>query len=91
MVYQHAHETLQNYLNQSYVPYGKMVIYLLMIFIDDILIISTSHEGCITSIIEAINLLTNIGFVLHVEKSIFFPQQKSVFLGFELNSATMKI
>ncbi|CAB3979216.1 Hypothetical predicted protein [Paramuricea clavata] len=54
-------------------------------------IISTSYEGCITSIIEAVNLLTNLGFVLHVEKSMFFPQQKIVFLGFELNSATMKI
>ena len=55
------------------------------------MIISTSYEGCITSIIEAVNLLTNLGFVLHVEKSIFFPQQRIVFLGFELNSATMKI
>jgi hypothetical protein len=65
--------------------------HILVIFIDDILIISTSYEGCITSIIEAVNLLTNLGFVLHVEKSMFFPQQKIVFLGFELNSATMKI
>ena len=39
--------------------------HILVIFIDDVLIISTSHEGCITSIIEAVNLLTNLGFVLH--------------------------
>ena len=44
-----------------------------------------AHNGCAAGDTAA------LGFVLHVEKSIFFPQQKIVFLGFELNSATMKI
>ena len=32
-----------------------------------------------------------LGLVIHVEKSVFFPQQKIIFLGFEINSITMKI
>ena len=34
------------------------------------------------------------GFIIHPEKSkvfLFFPKQKIVFLGFEINSVTMKV
>jgi hypothetical protein len=47
--------------------------YMLVIFIDDILIIATSYERCAQTILEAITLLTSLGFVIHVEKSVFFP------------------
>ena len=65
--------------------------YMLVIFIDDILIIATSYERCAQTILEAITLLTSLGFVIHVEKSVFFPQQKIIFLCFEINYITMKI
>jgi uncharacterized protein (UPF0297 family) len=57
--------------------------YMLVIFIDDFVIIATSHVRC--------TLLVSLGFVIHVEKSIFFPLKKIIFLGFEINSITMKI
>jgi NADH:ubiquinone oxidoreductase subunit 4 (subunit M) len=51
---------------------------MLVIFIDDILIIATSYERCAQTILEAITLLTSLGFVIHFEKSVFFPQQKII-------------
>ena len=65
--------------------------HILIIFIDDILIIATSYEGCAKTILAAIKLLTSLGFVIHVDKSVFYPQKQIVFLGFEINSVTMKI
>ena len=56
--------------------------HILVIFIDDILIIATSYEGCVKAIIATINILISLGFVLHIEKSVFIPQRRITFLGF---------
>ena len=34
---------------------------------------------------------TNLGFVIHVEKSVFYPQKEIILLGFQINSVTMRI
>ena len=65
--------------------------HILVIFIDDILIIAASYEACAEAIVAAINVLISLGFVLHVEKSVFLPTRKITFLGFDLDSASMKI
>ena len=65
--------------------------HILIIFIDDIFVIATSYEGCAKTILAAIKLLTSLGFVIHVDKSVFYPQKQIVFLGFEINSVKMKI
>ena len=65
--------------------------HILIIFIDDILIIATSYEGCVKTILAAIKLLTNLGFIIHVKKSVFYPQKEIIFLGFRINSVTMRI
>ena len=40
------------------------------------------------TILETISVLPDLGVVVHVEKSVFVPQQ-ATFLGFRINSLTM--
>jgi hypothetical protein len=35
--------------------------------------------------------LSDLGFAAHLEKSVFIPQQIAIFLGFLVNSLSMKI
>ena len=65
--------------------------HIIIIFIDDLLLIATSYEKCCATILETISVLSDLGFVVHVEKSVFVPQQQATFLGFRINSLTMKI
>ena len=65
--------------------------HILVTFIDDILIIATSYEACAEAIIAAISVLTSLGFVLPVDKSVFLPTTNITFLGFDLDSTSMKI
>ena len=65
--------------------------HLVIIFIDDLLIINTSYEKCCTSVLETIQLLTELGFTININKSVLIPAQKAVFLGFVLNSVDMTI
>ena len=44
-----------------------------------------------TTKIEAIDLFSSLCFAIHVEKSSFILQNKTVFLGFALDSTTMKM
>ena len=67
--------------------------HIIIIFIDDLLLIglATSYEKCCATVLDTIQLLSDLGFVVHVEKSVFVPQQQATFLGFLINSMKMKI
>jgi hypothetical protein len=65
--------------------------HIIIIFIDDLLLIATSFDKCCSTVIETIQLLTKLGFVVHLTKSVFVPQRHVTFLGFVINSITMKI
>ena len=65
--------------------------HIIIIFIDDLLLIATSFEKCCATVIETIKLLARLGFVVHLTKSVFIPQRNATFLGFVINSITMKI
>lgn len=65
--------------------------HIIIIFIDDLLLIATSYEKCCATVLETIKLLSDLGFVVHEEKSEFVPQQHATFLGFLINSLLMKI
>ena len=65
--------------------------HIIIIFIDDLLLIATSFQKCCETVIETIQLLAKLGFVVHLTKSVFIPQQIATFLGFVINSTTMKI
>lgn len=40
-------------------------------------------------IIDSIQMLDNLGLVVHAEKSVFIPQPKLIFLRFVIDSVTM--
>ena len=41
--------------------------------------------------IDTVNLLDALGFTIHPDKSKFIPSQVLIFLGFVINSVTMKV
>lgn len=65
--------------------------HLIIIFIDDLLIIATSYEKSCISVLETIQLLTELGFTINIDKFVLIPAQKAVFLGFVLNSVDTTI
>ena len=65
--------------------------YTICAYLDDLLLISTSYTHCCMSVIETIKIFDKHGFVVHPEKSAFIPQRSITFLGFNLNSETVKI
>ena len=62
--------------------------HLIIIFID-LLLIAISYEKCGATILETISVLSDLAFVVHVEKSVFVPQEQANFLDFRINSLTI--
>ena len=60
-------------------------------YIDDVFVRASTESACQEAVTDAVNLLTSLGFTIHVEKSVLKPIQKLKFLGFELDSRTMKV
>ena len=60
-------------------------------YIDDFILLNETYEGCIETVAETIITFDRLGFVVHPQKSVFIPNQSLVFLGFVINSVTMKI
>jgi len=65
--------------------------FIICAYLDDLLLLSTSYEHCCLSVFETIKAFDSLGFVVHPTKSAFIPQREIIFLGFNLNSHTMKI
>eukprot|EP00794_Sanderia_malayensis_P011529 gene11530-12719_t len=60
-------------------------------YIDDLYLQSASFEGCVHTVVDTITLFDNLGFVIHPEKSQFIPKQQVTFLGFVIDSITMRV
>ncbi len=65
--------------------------HVIVIYIDDLLMIGSSYEECVKSVIEAFKLLDSLGFVIHSAKSSFVPKLWIPFLGFIIDSVTMTL
>ena len=63
----------------------------LVVFIDDILIIASSVQQGRGHLSEAIALLESLGFTINFAKSNIMPTQNIVYLGFIINSVSMKL
>ena len=61
----------------------------LVIWLDDILIISSSKETCVKHAKIVITLLQSLGFVISFVKLVLFPTQELEFLGMIVNSVTL--
>ena len=65
--------------------------HVLCVFIDDLLLVATSYEGCCSTVMRMIQSLDRLGLTVHPEKSVFLPQKQITFLGFDINATSMKI
>lgn len=56
-------------------------------YIDDSLLTGQTYDECAKNVIDTIQLIDNLGFIAHPDKSVFIPTQELDFLGFTLNNA----
>ena len=60
-------------------------------YIDDIFNMGMTSKECQNNVLETVHLLNSLGFNIHPDKSKFTPSQVLVFLGFVINSVSMKV
>ena len=60
-------------------------------YIDDSLLLGDTITECDSSVGATKSLVEHLGFIPHLEKSILYPTQIIVLLGFTLNSLTMTV
>ena len=60
-------------------------------YIDDCYLQGLSYEDCLANVEITKQFFSDLGFIVHNEKSVFIPSQEVTFLGFLLNSVTMTI
>jgi len=58
-------------------------------YIDDTLIIGQSTDQTVAAVNETVRILSDLGFVIHQEKSVFKPTKEITYLGCVLNSENM--
>ncbi|KAI8514349.1 myoblast fusion [Branchiostoma belcheri] len=61
----------------------------LVVYLDDILVIGRSREACREALWAAIELLSRLGFVPNLEKSVLEPSQRITFLGSGIDTTQM--
>ena len=62
-----------------------------VLYLDDMLIMASSKEEARAHLATAIHLLTALGFILNLDKSVLTSTQRVIFLGFCPDSRTMLI
>ena len=55
-------------------------------FVDDSYLQGDTYESCLNNILDTLNLLRELGFAIHPEKSILIASQEIIFLGFVISS-----
>ena len=63
----------------------------LLVYLDDILIMAATPELCLEHTQLTWQLLTNLGFLGNLKKSVLTPKQQAEYLGFIVNSIEMKL
>lgn len=65
--------------------------YISTIYLDDILLISDSHQDCSDNLNSTINLLTALGFIINFDKSNLQPNTTCKFLGYIIDTENFHI
>ena len=65
--------------------------YVNMGYIDDSFLKGHNYVTCKNNICDTINLMSELGFIVHPKKSVIIPTQIICFLGFILNSILMRV
>ena len=63
----------------------------LVIYLDDMAIISSSRELSSQEAAIVVQILESLGFIINREKSVLIPSQKIVFLGYVIDSVAMTV
>ncbi|KAM9950946.1 hypothetical protein ACTFIT_005027, partial [Dictyostelium discoideum] len=59
-------------------------------YLDDLLIVGSTKEECLSNIKKTMDLLVKLGFKLNLEKSVLEPTQSITFLGLQIDSVLTK-
>lgn len=54
-------------------------------YVDDSFILGDSEEECIRAVDWLADKMTNLGFIVHPDKSVFQPSKSLIFLGYRLD------
>ena len=65
--------------------------YISIIYVDDTLLYGDTFAECKANVMATIQILQDMGFVIHSKKSVLHPTQNIVFLGFEFDTVAMTI
>ena len=65
--------------------------YISIIYVDDTLLYGDTFEECLENVQVTLNMLQELGFVIHSVKSVLWPSQQITFLGFEFDTVAMTI
>lgn len=60
-------------------------------YIDDSYLQGNTIEACQKNIDDTVELFKSLGFIVHPEKSVLTPSQQLIFLGFILDSVSMRV
>ena len=60
-------------------------------YLDDSLLMGNNVQNIVSNTLETLNILEALGFTIHPEKSVLKPAHSIKYLGFVLNSVTMKV
>ncbi|KAM9962817.1 hypothetical protein ACTFIR_005734 [Dictyostelium discoideum] len=60
-------------------------------YLDDLLIVGSTKEECLSNFKKTMDLLVKLGFKLNLEKSVLEPTQSITFLGLQIDSVSMKL
>jgi len=63
--------------------------FLSVVYVDDSYLQGNTYEACLKNVIETVKVLDNLGFTIHIEKSVLTPTQSITFLGFVFDSVAM--
>ncbi|KAM9975629.1 hypothetical protein ACTFIW_005502 [Dictyostelium discoideum] len=60
-------------------------------YLDDLLIVGSTKEECLSNLKKTMDLLVKLGFKLNLEKSVLEPTRSITFLGLQIDSVSMKL
>ncbi|KAN0033197.1 hypothetical protein ACTFIV_005208 [Dictyostelium citrinum] len=60
-------------------------------YLDDLLIVGSTKEECLSNLNKTMELLVKLGFKLNLEKSVLEPTQSITFLGLQIDSISMQL
>lgn len=55
-------------------------------YLDDSLLVGDTFEECKQNVQDTVKLVTDLGFIVHEDKSVFVPSKKLQFLGFLIDT-----